>query len=186
MVGRCRFGRSPSPQRACPETIFQMYGLQLGYYGAMTRVRLATALLLPLLTLTGCALFFPKYKSPQLSVVNAQLLKGDVWTQHVKLRLKVHNPNERRLPIKGLNYVIELDGQPFADGESATSFVVPAAGDAEFDTTVNVNMASTLLRYLARGGGAQSIEYHIKGKVSLSAGLWRSVQFDQHGLFTLN
>jgi LEA14-like dessication related protein len=149
----------------------------------MARVRLATAL--ALLLLTGCSLLFPKFKSPQLTVVNAQVLKGDVWTQHVKLRLRVHNPNERRLPVKGLTYAIELDGQPFADGESATSFEVPAGGEAEFDTTVNVNMASTLLRYLGRGGGSQNIEYHITGKVSLSAGLWRSIHFDQQGVFKL-
>jgi LEA14-like dessication related protein len=149
----------------------------------MARVRLATALLLPILA--GCTLLFPKFKSPQLTVMNAQLLKGDVWTQHVKLHLKVHNPNDRRLPVKGLTYSIELDGQPFAQGESATSFVVPPQGDAEFDTTVNVNMASTLLRYLGRGGGSENIEYRITGKVSLSAGLWRSIHFDQHGLFKL-
>jgi LEA14-like dessication related protein len=151
----------------------------------MARVRLATALLI-LPFLAGCVLF-PKFKAPQLSVVDAQLQKGDIWTQRVKLRLRVRNPNERTLPVKGLTYAIELDGQPFADGESATSFVVPAGGEAEFDTTVNVNLATTLLRYLSHGGGGQNIEYHITGKVRLSTGMWpfRSIHFDQHGLFKL-
>jgi len=150
----------------------------------MARIRLAT-LFLAVTLLTSCTLF-PKFKTPQLSVVDAQWQKGDVWTQHVKLRLKVRNPNERTLPVRGLSYTIELDGQPFADGESATSFVVPAGGEAEFDTTVNVNMASTLLRYLSRGGTGQSIEYRITGKVRLATGLWRSIRFDQHGLFKLS
>jgi LEA14-like dessication related protein len=149
----------------------------------MARVRLATILLLTLLT--GCHLIFPKFKAPQLSVVNVQMLKGDLWTQHVKLRLKVRNPNDRTLPVKSLSYTIDLDGKPFADGESATSFVVPAGGEAEFDTTVNVNLTSTLVRYLSHGNRGRNVEYHIKGKVSLSTFLWRSVHFDQQGAFKL-
>jgi LEA14-like dessication related protein len=148
----------------------------------MARARLATIFLLTLLT--GCELIFPKFKAPQLSVVDVQMLKGDLWTQHVKLRLRVKNPNDRTLPVKGLSYTIDLDGQPFADGVSATSFVVPAGGEAEFDTTVKVNLASTVARYL-HGGGGQNVEYHIRGKVSLSAGLWRSIRFDQQGFFKL-
>jgi LEA14-like dessication related protein len=149
----------------------------------MARVRLATVLLLTLLT--GCQLVFPKFKAPQLSVVDVQMLKGDLWTQRVKLRLKVRNPNDRRLPVRGLSYTIDLDGQPFADGLSATSFVVPAGGEAEFDTTVNVNLTSTLLRHLSRESAGRNVEYHIKGKVSLSSVLWRSIRFDQRGLFKL-
>jgi LEA14-like dessication related protein len=149
---------------------------------AATMGRIATILLL--LCLTGCSLIFPKFKAPQLAVVNAQVLKGDLWKQRVRLRLRVQNPNERTLPVKGITYTIDLDGQPFADGESATAFTVPAGGEAEFDTTVNVNLASTVVRYLGHGS-EQSIQYHIKGKVSLSAGLWRSIPFDQQGSFKL-
>jgi LEA14-like dessication related protein len=142
--------------------------------------RLATILLV--LLLAGCSLVFPKFKAPQLTVVSAQVQKGDFWTQRMKLRVRVENPNNRTLPVKGLEYTLELDGQPFAEGESATSFVVPAGGEAEFDTTVKVNLASTLTRLLTRDRD-QTVEYHLKGKVSLSAGLWRSIRFDQHGSF---
>lgn len=142
--------------------------------------RLATVLLL--LLLAGCSLVYPKLKAPQLSIVSAQVQKGDFWTQHVKLRVHVHNPNNRTFPIKGLTYTLDLDGQPFAQGESDTSFVLPAGGDAEFDTTVRVNLASTLIRLLGRDRD-RTVEYHIRGKVSFSAGLWlwRSVHFDQRG-----
>jgi LEA14-like dessication related protein len=142
--------------------------------------RLAPILLV--LLLAGCSIVFPKFKAPQLTVVSAQVQKGDLWTQHVKLRVRVQNPNTRTLPVKGLEYTLDLDGQPFAEGSSATSFVVPAGGEAEFDTTVKVNVASALVRLLSRDRD-QLVEYHLKGKVSLSAGLWRSVRFDQQGSF---
>jgi LEA14-like dessication related protein len=140
------------------------------------------ATILAVLLLAGCSLIFPKFKAPQLTVVSAQVQKGDLWTQHVKLHVRVQNPNTRTLPVKGLEYTLEIDGQPFAEGVSATSFVVPAGGEAEFDTTVKVNLASALVRILSRDRD-QPVEYHLKGKVSLSAGLWRSVRFDQHGVF---
>jgi len=143
------------------------------------------ATLLAILLLAGCSQIFPKFKTPQLTVIDAQVVKGDLWTQHVKLRLRVQNPNSRTLPVKGLSYSIDLDGQPFANGVSATSFVVPAGGEAEFDTTVNVNLASAMIRVMGRGSG-EPIEYRLQGKVSLSAGLWRSIRFDQRGQFRLH
>jgi len=133
------------------------------------------------LSLSGCSLFVPKLEKPTLSVVDVQLLKSDLWHQELKLRMRVQNPNDRALPIKGLAYQLEVDGQEFAHGMSGDSFVVPALGEAEFDMSVSANMASMLIKLLGQGGN--SVEYRISGKISLSAGLLRSIPFDEHGTF---
>lgn len=133
--------------------------------------------------LGACSLFVPKLQPPTLSVVNVELLKGDLWHQQLKVRMRVQNPNERALPIKGLSYRLDLDGEEFAHGQSAASFVVPASGEAEFDMSVSANMAGVLVKLLAQGGG--QIDYHLVGKISLSQGLLRSVPFDEHGSFKL-
>jgi LEA14-like dessication related protein len=99
------------------------------------------------------------------------------------VRLHVQNPNDRVLPIKGIKYVLDVNGQEFAHGESAASFVVPALGEAEFDMNTTANMTGTLISLL--GHGADSLEYHLVGKVSLSEGLLRSIPFDEHGTFKL-
>jgi LEA14-like dessication related protein len=88
------------------------------------------------LGLSSCSLFIPKLEKPTLSVVNVQLLKGDLWHQELKVRMRVQNPNDRQLPVKGLSYELEVDGQEFAHGMSGDSFVVPAHGEAEFDLSV--------------------------------------------------
>jgi LEA14-like dessication related protein len=134
-----------------------------------------------LLALSGCSLFVPKLEKPTLSVVNVQMLKSDLWHQELRVRLRVQNPNDRTLPIQGLSYELDLDGQDFAHGMSGESFVVPALGEAEFDMSVSANMASMLIKLL--GQQNNQIEYHIKGKISLSAGLLRSLSFDDHGTF---
>jgi len=97
--------------------------------------------------------------------------------------MRVQNPNDRALPVKGLSYELDVDNQDFAHGTSGDSFVVPARGEAEFDLSVSANMASMLIKVLGQGG--KQIEYHITGKITLSAGLLRSFTLNEHGTFTL-
>jgi len=137
--------------------------------------------------LASCALA-PKFEVPKLSVVDVQIQSGDLWTQRLKVRMHVQNPNDIALPVKGLAYTIEVDGQQFASGESAASFVVPALGEAEFDMNVTTNLAGTLLKLLSHGPDAlgQSVPYRLSGKLSLSQGLLRSIPFEERGTFRLH
>ena len=137
------------------------------------------------LLICGCALA-PKFTTPDFTIVGVQVEGSDLLAQHLKVRLHVHNPNDRTLPVKGVDYALEVEGEPFASGESAASFVVPALGDAEFDMNVTTNMAGTLIRLLSRRSDAlQSVSYHLSGKVSLSEGWLQSIPFDQRGTFKL-
>jgi LEA14-like dessication related protein len=151
-------------------------------------MRRASALtpLTAVLLLGGCALT-PRLIPPTLTVVDVQLQGSDLWEQHLKVRMHVQNPNDRALPIKGLEYTLQVEGQQFASGESAASFIVPARGEAEFDMNVTTNLAGTLLKLLARGSDtlSQSVAYRLTGKVSLSEGLLRSLPFDERGEFKL-
>lgn len=143
------------------------------------------ATLLAALLLGGCSVFLPRLQTPTLAVVNIQLGHSDLWQQHLQVRMSVHNPNERELPVKGLTYTLEVNGEEAAHGESGASFVVPARGDAEFDMNVTANAAAVLLRMFARGNGG-AVQYRIHGKVQLSSGLLRAVPFDQQGQLPLH
>ena len=147
-------------------------------------MRAALVALAALTALGSCALV-PKFTTPELTVVGLQLEGGDFFTQRLKVRVHVRNPNDRALPIKGIEYTLEVDGQPFATGESAASFVVPALGEAEFDMNVTTNLTSAVLRLLTRAGEAAgaSIPYRLSGKVSLSEGWLQTIPFEQHGTF---
>jgi LEA14-like dessication related protein len=145
---------------------------------------LAVALALAL-AVTDCSVLGTQWQAPNLSVVNIQMGHSDLWQQHLQVRMSVHNPNERELPVKGLTYALEVNGEEAAHGESGASFVVPARGDAEFDMNVTANAAAVLLHMLAHGN-AGSVQYRIHGKVQLSSGLLRSVPFDQLGQLQLH
>lgn len=135
------------------------------------------------LTLAGCALF-AHWQAPTLAVVSIQLGHSDLLRQHLLVRMSVHNPNERELPVQGLSYTLDVNGEQAAHGESSASFVVPARGDAEFDMNVTANAAAVLLRVLTHNG--EPVQYWIRGKVDLSSGLLRSVPFDQKGELQLH
>ena len=136
-------------------------------------------------TLAGCAVLGTHWQAPTLAVVNIQMGHSDLWQQHLQVRMSVHNPNDRELPVQGLNYTLDVNGEECAHGESGASFVVPARGDAEFDMNVTANAAAALLRMFAHGN-AGPVEYRIRGKVELSSGLLRAVPFDQHGQLQLH
>ena len=138
-------------------------------------------IILVCLGLSGCSLFVPKLEKPTLSVVRVQMLKSDLWHQELKVRMRVQNPNDRVLPVKGIVYELDVEGQELAHGMSGDSFVVPALGEAEFDMSVSANMANMLIKLLNKNGN--QVEYRIYGKISLSAGLLRSISFDDHGTF---
>jgi Conserved secreted protein len=147
----------------------------------------ALPVLLIALLLAGCASLVPQLETPRLSIVNVEVLKSDLWEQRLRVRMRVQNPNDRALPIRGLTYRMEVAGEELAHGVSSASFTVPALGEAEFDMMVTANMASTLFRLLGRGDDSlkEQIDYRIVGKVSLSEGFLRSIPFEERGTFRL-
>ena len=149
----------------------------------LPRLRLAGAVALGALALSGCAA--THFETPKLSVADVQVLSGDIWQQRLKVRMHVQNPNDRALPVKAIEYTLEVQGQPFAQGASVEPFVVPALGEAEFDMTLNANGAGAVVGLLAHYGGSNEVGYRLVGKVSLSEGWLRSIPFDERGTFKL-
>jgi len=134
--------------------------------------------------LAGCSLLRPKFERPTFAVVGITLGRSDLLQQHLVVRMRVTNPNDRELPVEGLTYTFEVNGEELARGVSNASFVIPARGEAEFDTAVTTNMASAMLRWLGRRDNTP-LNYRFSGKVQLSAGFIRSVPFERTGVLDL-
>jgi LEA14-like dessication related protein len=152
-------------------------------FGSIGPMR-SVPLLLLAVALSGCALFVPKLETPRLAIVDLEVRKASFIEQQLQVRVRVENPNDRSLPIKGLSYTVYLGGQEFATGVSDASFVVPALGTAEFNMDVTANAAGALFAILSRPRG-QGIDYRMRGRVELSHGWLRSIPFEQSGTFTL-
>jgi LEA14-like dessication related protein len=136
------------------------------------------------LALAGCALG-PHFETPRLSLINVQIVSSELWEQHLKVRLRVQNPNDVALSVKGIEYTLDIAGQQVASGVSDVSFVVPALGEAQFDTNLTTNMVGALLKLVGRGPDTLSngVDYRLAGRISLASGWMRSVPFDERGNF---
>jgi LEA14-like dessication related protein len=135
--------------------------------------------------LVGCSALGPKLETPRLTIINASMTSGDIFSQNFLVHLNVQNPNDRDLPIKGIEYKLFLQGDSFAEGTSSRSFTVPANGETEFDMTVRTNFVSSVGRLLTRLNGKKKVEYIFEGKVMLSSGMIRSIPFQESGTVDL-
>jgi LEA14-like dessication related protein len=133
--------------------------------------------------LSGCALLLPRLQTPKLSIVAVEVRRADFWQQQLTVRMRVENPNDRGLPVRGISYTILVDGETLATGASDASFEVPARGTADFNMNVTADVAGPVLAVLARGRGP--VDYHLRGKVELEHGWLRSMPFEERGTFTL-
>ena len=146
----------------------------------MKNLRQSLPLLAVVLATAACSSLVPKLQPPQLSVVGVELVKADLLQQQLRVRMHVHNPNDRALPVRGIEYTVQVAGDDVAHGDSDRDFTVPALGDSEFDVNVYANAAPMLLKY-ALGGRTDTVTYRVAGKVQLASGLVRSVPFSQTG-----
>jgi LEA14-like dessication related protein len=146
----------------------------------MTAGRKQRALLGAILLLSGCASAL-KWEAPKLSVASMKLQSADIFSQRLVVHMRVVNPNDRELPIKGITYRIEVNDAELAEGLTDTPFVVPAMGEAEFDVQVKANLATALSQFMSRRGSSDTLDYRLIGSVALSSGFLRRIPFDERG-----
>ena len=145
------------------------------------RLALLGFLSLPLFALLpGCAVL-PKFEAPKLSVVALKVQGGDFFSQKLQVRMRVFNPNDRELPIKGIAYRLEVNDAEVGNGSTASPFVVPAMGEAEFDMQITANLAGVIGKLLSRKNSSEPLAYRLVGDVSLSSGFLKRIPFDERG-----
>ena len=130
----------------------------------------------------------PKLEPPNLSIINIEMLEtSSLFTQRMKVRVHVQNPNDIELPIRGVSATLEIQGEKLATGVAGDPFTVPAFGEGEFDLMVDASVARVVIGMLGKGKADQmmqeGLDYRLKGKVSLSSGMIRSLPFDERGTF---
>lgn len=134
---------------------------------------------LMLLWLAACAGMAGLSQKPEVSLAGLDLLEFGLIEQRFALKLRIRNPNDVALSITGVNFAIELDGQPFASGVSDKAVTVPRQGDAVLEVTATSNLSGVLkqLREFRKGGRA--LDYRLTGRIAVD-GLG-SLPFERKG-----
>ncbi len=148
-------------------------------------VRTPTAILLLAvgLWLSGCAVG-PHFEKPQLKVSGADLIDGNFNEQHIRVKVHAHNPNGIDLPIRAINYQLELAGEPLGHGQTDAAFIVPAKGDTDFSMTVTTHLGTVFLKLMPRlKDGGRGLDYRVTGTVRTRLAFFPEFAFDERGQF---
>ena len=147
---------------------------------------LARAVLCTLaLLLSACSALRPDLEVPRLSLVSVAMTSADIFNQQFVIKVNVENPNDRELPITGIDYKLFLEGDSFAEGVSNKPFTVPAQGDIDFDMTVRTNFVSGAGRLLSRLNGREQVNYVVEGKLLTDISMLKKIPFQETGSVNL-
>lgn len=132
------------------------------------------------LFVAACAGLGGLSQKPDISLAALDLLEMGVFEQRFVMTLRVQNPNDVDLPIRGMTFDIELNGQHFAKGLSDKAVTIPRMGEALLEVRATSNLGSVLrqLRELQKGG-RERIDYRLYGQIALD-GLGR-LPFERKG-----
>jgi LEA14-like dessication related protein len=134
----------------------------------------------------GCSLLAPKFEKPDVSVASVELTGGNFLQQNFLVKLNIHNPNNRTLPVTSLHVELNVGGERVASGVNTRAFVVPAQGETQFEMNVTANMALALLKLAGRQDPhGNSIDYDMTGGASIDLPFLRDLPFHQRGSFAL-
>mgnify|MGYP001814437141 FL=1 len=145
-------------------------------------LRNTVCLLACVLVAVSCASMGRDLETPRFSVLGIAVDEIGLFEQRFEVRLRVQNPNDIALPVKGLNLELDIQGEEFARGVSAERFEVPAFGETEFTMRVSTNLvrSATQLSTLF-APGTDEVDYSVDGKVSIDLPFMGSVPFDAEG-----
>ena len=135
--------------------------------------------------LTACSAFPTRPEPPRVTLSGLKLVSIDLLEQQYRVRLRIKNPNTFALPVRGIDFRLEINGKAFADGVSSQTVDIPAYGESlvELDVTSSLLQVFRQLQSLEESK-SPGIEYRISGSVALGE-QGRRLPFDNSGEFLL-
>ena len=135
--------------------------------------------------LVGCSALRPDLAVPKLSLVSVAMTSADIFNQQFLVRVNVQNPNDRELPVRGIDYKLFLEGDSFSEGVSNKPFTVPAQGDTDFEMIVRTNFVAGAGRLLSRLNGRDQVQYVVEGKLLTDISMAKKIPFQESGTVSL-
>lgn len=135
--------------------------------------------------LGGCATLGGLTESPRVSLVGIEPVDFQLFEQRYRVTLRIQNPNDLDISIRGLDYEIVVNDRVFARGVSGKPITVPAWGES----IAEVEVVTTLWRVMEQleqlgVRDELSLDYMISGRVNVD-GIPVPVPFDHQDTLRL-
>lgn len=147
---------------------------------------LALALAWSAVLMTGCAGLGKPLETPRISLADIQVLEASGMESAFLVRLRVQNPNDIELDIRGVECDVEINGKPFAYGMSDAPVRIPSFGSDTVPVKVYTSVID-IFRGLLNLQGREDLSYQVKGRVRLGGGAFMpaSLPFDSRGTVSI-
>jgi len=157
-------------------------GSWTGRQGAGRGLASAAFLLAVLSILAGCAAWTPR--APSVTLAGVEIVGVNLFEQHFLFRLRVQNPNDLEIPIRGLRFEVELNEREFAKGVSDKPVTVPRLGEAILEVRAVSSLAVVLGQIDGMiQGGREAMTYRIRGRLFTDP--FGGLDFDEGGRIEL-
>ncbi len=144
---------------------------------------LARLLIAATLLLGGCAYLPQKPESPRVSLIGLNPVSIELFEQRYQVRLRLKNPNDFELPVRGMDFRLDINGEAFADGVSNQTLTVPPFGEEVFELEVSSNLLQVFRQLQSlQQRGAPGLAYRITGSVAVGR-YGQRLPFDYSGEF---
>jgi LEA14-like dessication related protein len=131
--------------------------------------------------LAGCATVGTLDEPPTVSLVHIEPEEFQLLEQRYRITLRVLNPNDAPLTVRGLSYEIHLNDRLFGNGVSGERVTIPAYGDETISVTLVSNLARVYEQFRQLTESEEVIiSYAIMGRLSVEGALGK-VPFDYEG-----
>jgi len=150
---------------------------------AMRSTHIAIIVLLSLASgLSGCSWFAGELQDPSVQLQKVDVIKARLVEQEFLLHLRLDNPNDTDLPIRGMTFSLYLNDIKLADGESDVWTTVPANGHRRIKIPLRTNLWRNLkpiAKMLEKHD--QPIRYRFYGVAETGVLFGASVHLERNG-----
>ncbi|MFW2403225.1 MAG: LEA type 2 family protein [Gammaproteobacteria bacterium] len=145
------------------------------------------ALCLAVMLLNGCALLQDDLQPPRINLVSIFPESGSMTDLRFRCRLRLDNPNDVDLPIKGGQLELTLADRAAATGQLSDGVTVPARGSEEVEAVVSIGVMSavSIITSIMSDPNAM-LRYEVDGYVDVGMSVLGRIRFDDAGEFSLN
>ena len=121
---------------------------------------------------------------PEVSLAGMNFTEVGLFEQGFILELRLKNPNDFDIPVDALDFALDVNGAPFAEGLTNEDFVLPAS--AEIVVPIDVSIATQdLIERVTSIGTGRRLEYQLTGSADIGSWFNSSVPFDRSGKLVL-
>ena len=133
--------------------------------------------------LTGCAHLFSRAEAPRVNIANITPKDVKIFEQVFDMDLRVMNPTDKEIGIKGVVFDLEVNGQSFARGVSNQAITVGPFASQVLQVEAVTTLASVLRQIIqAQKEDFTGFTYRLSGFFQTDSSAFR-IPFDETGEF---